>query len=283
MLGTSSVLTVNGTVLGVPGFTQFTINIAGSTAALFVNGDILGNTAVNTTGVNISGANATASITGNIYGGTGTGGTVIANGSNSSITLVGTANTPSNGLIHLQANGIGSSLFITGTVTGQAGSPTVYGLGSASTINMIGSATAGTSLSHAIRSDATSNGVVFDGDMTDHPSGSVAVYCRIFRMSATNSGVTKYANTVGFPAGTLVSRVSPDNVTGMAQIADVRLNTIYGYNNELTGTVAIPAAQSVAFGVPVDATTGTAEFDLGRVAEIIGLQVAAGATEGTSF
>jgi hypothetical protein len=48
-----------------------------------------------------------------------------------------------------------------------------------------------------------------------------------------------------------------DNSLGQAAPADVRTGTVYA-NGNLTGTCAVPAAGSVALGVPVDATTGTA-------------------------
>jgi hypothetical protein len=48
-----------------------------------------------------------------------------------------------------------------------------------------------------------------------------------------------------------------DALPGVPAEADVRSGTVYGASNELTGTCAVPAAASVAFGVPVDATTGT--------------------------
>jgi hypothetical protein len=48
-----------------------------------------------------------------------------------------------------------------------------------------------------------------------------------------------------------------DNSLGQAAITDVRFGTVYA-SGLLTGTCAVPAAGSVALGVPVDATTGTA-------------------------
>ena len=48
-----------------------------------------------------------------------------------------------------------------------------------------------------------------------------------------------------------------DNNLGQAAPAHVRAGTVYA-NGNLTGTCAVPAAGSVALGVPVDATTGTA-------------------------
>ena len=48
-----------------------------------------------------------------------------------------------------------------------------------------------------------------------------------------------------------------DNSLGQASISDVRFGTVYA-SGALTGSAYIPSAGSVAFGVPVDATTGTA-------------------------
>ena len=48
------------------------------------------------------------------------------------------------------------------------------------------------------------------------------------------------------------------NASGlMPSASDVRSGLVYNGGNS-TGTCAVPAASSVAFGVPVDATTGTA-------------------------
>jgi hypothetical protein len=49
----------------------------------------------------------------------------------------------------------------------------------------------------------------------------------------------------------------PSDGTGQANEADVRSGTSYALGNK-TGTCAVPAAGSVALGVAVDATTGTA-------------------------
>jgi hypothetical protein len=51
--------------------------------------------------------------------------------------------------------------------------------------------------------------------------------------------------------------VDPSASTGQANEADVRSGTSYALGNK-TGTLAVPAAGSVALGVAVDNTTGTA-------------------------
>jgi antitoxin (DNA-binding transcriptional repressor) of toxin-antitoxin stability system len=58
-------------------------------------------------------------------------------------------------------------------------------------------------------------------------------------------------------ASTYSDFLTADNALTQAAPADVRSGTVYADGN-LTGTCAVPAAGSVALGVPVDATTGTA-------------------------
>jgi hypothetical protein len=57
--------------------------------------------------------------------------------------------------------------------------------------------------------------------------------------------------------GTYVDMFTADNALGQALPTDVRNGVSYA-SGSLTGTCAVPAAGSVALGVPVDATTGTA-------------------------
>ncbi len=62
--------------------------------------------------------------------------------------------------------------------------------------------------------------------------------------------------------GTYVNMFTADN-TGLAPaVTDVRSGVVYG---SATGVLAVPAANSVAFGVPVDNTTGTAVLTLANV------------------
>jgi len=56
-----------------------------------------------------------------------------------------------------------------------------------------------------------------------------------------------------------------------ANPVDVRKNTIYGIAGELTGTCYVPVPASVAAGVPVDATVGTAVLTAENVRDAVGL------------
>jgi hypothetical protein len=53
---------------------------------------------------------------------------------------------------------------------------------------------------------------------------------------------------------------------------------VYGYDGLLTGSLAVPPADAVASGVPVDNTVGTAALILGDVAALVGQQIAAAVT-----
>jgi hypothetical protein len=60
-----------------------------------------------------------------------------------------------------------------------------------------------------------------------------------------------------------------------AAISDVRYGTVYANTNR-TGTAHIPAAGSVALGVPVDATTGTAVLTAQQVRDALALALSSG-------
>jgi hypothetical protein len=178
--------------------------------------------------------------------------------------------------------GVTSVAYVTGRVFAGTGS-NAHGIemnGTSSFLTLIGSAQAN-GISHGVFSSSTTFGVALEGDMTGSQIGGVAVYTRIFRMTATNSGVTRYTTSDG--SGSLVSRVSPDNATGVPDQDDVRGGTLYGYNNELSGSLAMPPVQAVKYGVPVNNTTGTGEFDLDRtvavLAEAIALCMSAGSRQ----
>jgi hypothetical protein len=69
---------------------------------------------------------------------------------------------------------------------------------------------------------------------------------------------------------TYVDMFTADNGLNQAAITDVRFGTVYA-SGALTGVAYIPAASSVAFGVPVDNTTGTATLTAADVRAAIGL------------
>jgi hypothetical protein len=302
---------IDGNVIGGTGQHKFGVHSgASSDATITITGDVTGGSQISAWGAYATGASATITITGNVTGSassawgayaigasatititgdvTGSGGTnaygAISTGASATITITGNV-TGGGGTNSFGAytTGASATITITGNVTGGGGA-TAYGanaIGATSLITVTGTATSSSTTSNAIRSDATSSGygVLFSGDLIDTQSGVVACWTRFFRIIDTSpSGVTQYANDASFPTGGLVSRVSPDNVTGMPAEADVRDGLTFGYNAELEGTLAVPPAASVAAGVPVDATVGTAAVRLQDVADVTGAQIVAAIT-----
>lgn len=229
--------------------------------------------------VNVT-ANATVTLTGNAIGGglscpaislTGTSPIFTMTGNATGVTL--TSGSGDAGAI--DATGTNATLVITGNVTGNA-FPT-YGVaarGASSYITVIGTVTGVGSLGHGVLSGATANGVRLNGSMVDSPAGAVAIRTRLLRVDES-SGTTRYAGTIGFPAGTPVTRYSAGMMLGQPSAANVRFGTVYGPSNELTGALAVPPANAVASGVPVDNTVGTAALSPADIAALVGAQVAA--------
>lgn len=252
-LGASHTITVTGSVSGGTGSSGFGISSRGVSNVITITGNLTGGGSTSALAVYTTGSSAVVTVVGNVTGGTG-------------------------GSTHgILTQGASSIVNITGNVSATGASTThgIYSSGLSSTITVIGTATAASTTNHAIRSDATANGVVFQGNLIDSSQGATAVWSRLFRLTATNNGYTQYTNTVGYPNGTPVTRVSPDLVTGMPAESNVRNGTVYGYNSELTGTMNVPPAGSVNLGVPVDNTTGTAALDVGTIIAVTGAQVAA--------
>jgi hypothetical protein len=83
----------------------------------------------------------------------------------------------------------------------------------------------------------------------------------------SNVAIFNYCDTVG--SKTLVDATQGE----MPAITDVRFGTVYA-SGALTGVAYIPAAGSVAFGVPTDNTTGTATLTAADVRAAMGLSTA---------
>lgn len=280
--GTSSngTFTILGNVTGGNAASAYGCMIDGITPTLNVTGIVACGLTASAQGILTNGSTPTLNITGDVVAlntalSSGHGIVISVNGV---VSVVGDifagAGTSSYGIWLL---GVSPTLNLTGSVYGGSGSNSwgINASGASSTVSVIGSATAASTLSHGISSSATANGVIFQGNLTDSLNGATAIYSRLLRITATNSGTTTYTNTVGYPTGTPVTRVSPDLTTGMPATTNVRNATVYGYNSELTGTMNVPSASNVRLGVAVDNTTGTGALDVGTIIAVTGAQVAA--------
>jgi hypothetical protein len=276
--------TVDGTVTGGTGTSSYGIFTQGSTCTVDVTGDVAAGSLSN--GINLGGTSpsltitgnisataaagifsaaslATCIITGDVTGGPGNNADCVRfSGASAAVTVIGDVTGGSGpGASGVDTSGAASIITITGNVNASGTADGVISTGVTSFVDVTGTiASAGASF-HGVNCLATTAGfgVRLAGDMVDTQNGVCAVNTRFFRIVSTSpSGVTQYANDASFPMGGLVSRVSPDNVTGMPAEADVRGALTYGFNDELEGTLAVPPAASVAAGVPVDDGVGLA-------------------------
>jgi hypothetical protein len=250
---------VTGPAAG-PATTHFVITSTTS-GSLSITGNITGGTAGSSGPQGVSNGSGTLNITGNVSAGTG--------GNSSGVFAHGITN--GTGTVNVTGN-------VTGGTSGQTGNRGIDST-SAGTISVVGTITAGTQTNaHAIRSTSTTSTVIivgdiiasntisavqagnsgthqFSGSFIFSQNGTVPVDCLRYRLNTTPTAAkTRYALN---GTGTYVDMFTADNNLTQAAPADVRSGTVYADGN-LTGTLAVPAAASVAFGVPVDDTTGTA-------------------------
>ena len=223
---------MTGGAAGYGGAGSYAVHNTGQ-GTVAINGDIFGGSG-DSVGVNNAGS-GTITATGSITGGSGLNGYGIRNSSSGVLTL-------------------------TGTVTAGSASLT-YGAFNASsgTMTIVGSAQA-TNLSPAIGSQGTSAVIILSGPFLTSANGTHAIFCPNWKWQNTTPPATYYQIR---SANLSVVRpiYTADSVGGNPTTSNVRLGTVYGPSNELTGTLSMPTAQSVSYGVPVDNTTGTAALN----------------------
>lgn len=245
---------------------------------------IVGNITGGITSAGVHGASNTSSgtlnITGNVTGGGTGGGNGVLNSSTGTINITGnctggSATTPavnnsSSGTINITgnctggANGVGATnagtgiLSITGNCTGSSSSAQVGALnnstGQMSVNGSIFASEQASGVGGGVRGQVTR----LTGPFYTSPTFGVNPNtCLAWRWASTLN-----TNTfIEVPTTNLTSTrnlVTPDNATNFPAASDVRSGVTYGISGALTGTCAVPPAASVAIGVPVDNTTGSA-------------------------
>jgi hypothetical protein len=205
----------------------------GSTGIITVTGQVSGGNTANAIGITNS-SSGTVYLTGNALGGVGSSTFAILNNSTGSVYIYGTATGGANGVIGVVNNSTG--LFYVTKVVGNA-----FGLGSVGIV-----AAAGASNSQ--------NGRMYVEQVEFGPRGQTPISGPVYIIPSnrnTLTGVlTALGNTVTFYNSLSVSGLIPPT-------SSVRLGTVYNVGNSV-GTMAVPSASAVQFGVPVDNTVGVA-------------------------
>jgi len=203
--------------------TVCTINITGN-----VTGGALGVAIFNTN-------NSAINITGNVTGGTGIGAVAITNSGASNLVAVNGQSIGGS-----QAAGITNSS--TGTIRATRAVGNAYGPGNTAGITaQVGVANSGLGIVEIEQLEYGTNGM--------SPTSGTGI--RLKKLGS-NVAVFNFCDTAG--AKTLIDATAN---AAMPASANVRSGVSYA-SGALTGSCAVPAASSVAFGVPVDNTTGTA-------------------------
>ena len=277
-------ITINGSIYGGTGSGSTNVGILINNNYLFttviVNGSIFAGMSTNSYGIMLSGVNSntTINVTGDVVGGNGSGAAGISIGANSlsvAINVTGNVYTTassssSSSAISNISTGHTGSITITGTITG-GNSAAVY-MNSAGSGGMnifhTGSCVAGTSgtaiatysmytytTGPLICNAETGANVVYagyipvTGRVMIYPIAFGAFYFRMYSAATSGSPASRQAKDLYFIDAFNSSYPATTNV---------RSGTAYGVGNAYTGTCAVPPAGSVALGVPVDNTTGTA-------------------------
>lgn len=129
----------------------------------------------------------------------------------------------------------------------------------ASTVNVTGSIYASTKYPAISSTSTTANvrvaGLLYNNDTTN------AIFSPNIEILA-NSNATWQFNTNIYNINKILTSATE---SGYPSITNVRQGVIFGNSNQFTGTISIPSASNVLFGVPIDNTTGSAtltQFDI---------------------
>lgn len=223
-------LNITGNMSGSGGSSAMALVITAAGTAN-ITGNVTGGSGASSTGINPSSGASTVNITGNVVGGS-------AASTHGVLASVGT-------------------LTVVGTVTGGSAATGITAAGTASVTltrargNGFGNGSTGVTSQVGVNNSAQTSTVnVFEieyGDLGQSPTAGA-----IILLNAT-SNVALFYRTSGGKKTLIDSAAS----AGHPVASNVRSGVVYANGNQ-TGTLAVPAAGSVALGVAVDNTTGTA-------------------------
>jgi hypothetical protein len=263
-------LQITGNLIGGAGLAAGTCALSMSSANVVVSGNVTG--ASNTSfgageGIRMTGA-GNCTVTGNVTGG--------AHATNYGVRVTGAGNITIVG----QAIGGNAASAINNESTGQVAVTRAVG-------NGFGGGSVGLSAAVGVSNVVSQSSITIVEQMEFGTLGQSPVNGRIrLKKLSSNVAVFNYCDTAG--AKTLIDATAN---AAMPAATDVRDGVSYA-SGALTGTCKVPAAASTAFGVPVDATTGTAvltpaairtelSVELGRIDAAISSRLAPSGTLAT--
>ena len=266
--GITLTCTGNGVLPGVASSSLITSSLTTGQVASIVS-NLTAAAASSAIGISNIGAgtiNFTGSLSGNssIAGATPIG---ISNSSSGTINVTGNLLATS---IHttcqLILNSGPGSVNVTGSVTAGNHPPIVNS--SSGVITVVGTLTS-SNTQPAITSTSINGTLYLSGPFVTSSNGVNPVYAQRWLWQAASPSTYYQVRTISSLA--LRPLYTAESVGGNPATANVRSGTVYGPNNELTGTCAVPGASSVLSGVPIDASTGTATISAASIRSALGL------------
>ena len=255
------------------------VELTGTNSASIVGVVTSGGTASSTFAIANLGS-GTLTITGNIVGSvqSASGRTCITNNSTGTINITGNVAGAGTGLASVIANASTGEINLTGTTTSGAGASSPLQNNSTGTFTVVGNLIASNAASaFASASMAATN--VLRGNFQSSTQGVLPIYAQKVILGSAPSQNEFIFAVDGI--STTATFYTADALPGVPSESDVRSGTVYGSSSELTGTLAVPPAGSVALGVPVDATTGTAALTPASVWDHLLTAITTSSTIGT--
>lgn len=272
---TGGILNITGNCTAGSGSQSFGVRVTGAVSVNIV-GDCTGSSNSGSNGFNWQSASGSVVITGNVTGGTGfnaagvncagsTGGTITINGN-----VNGSSSNSTGAGVLLETSTSNTAIVINGNVTANAANGVNSATGNSGTVTINGTITAAANATAVVQPSA--NGwIVLNGNVINASSGIVAYSAQRVLISSTATIQHEYrVGTAGSP-GVARSLYTGGVNLNQPAVSNVRSGIVYGAANEFTGTCAVPGAASVAVGVPVDNTVGTAAITAATIRSALGL------------
>ena len=254
-------LTLTGTGLVAGSATCLTSSLTTS-QSFSVIGNVTGGSSGTSFGINNTGT-GTVNVTGICTGGAGTNFCIgVNNASSGTVNITGNCIANGHAAVNNNSNGV---LNITGNVTASNNFAGVANVASG-VATIVGTLIPSNAYpAYTVTNTIPSSQSLLSGPFLTSPNGRSAFYAPSWQW--TNSSSSTYYQIRTANLATIRSLYTADSVGGNPAVTNVRSGTVYGPASELTGTCAVPNANSVAYGVPVDNTTGNAVLTPASVKE----------------
>ena len=271
---TGATVTIYGDVVGIASAGVFnngggTVNIFGNCIAGGTNGvtnnstgsvNISGNCFGGAGGIGFSNSGAaTASITGNCLGGTATNSYGATNGVTAgTLTIYGNVSGGSNSTAYGAHNNQNGRLLIYGSAipSGVANGVINNSNGFIYVTRVVGNnfGLGSSGINSIVGASNTQNGLLYVEQVEFGPRGQTPISGPVYILPSNRNTLTGYTTALGQTV-TFYNSLSVEGL--LPPVSSVQAGIVYNVGNSV-GTMAVPSASAVQFGVPVDNTIGTA-------------------------